>query len=1258
MKFEVEPVKKEIEQIQGIEEVSSPDSYFEKYEKEIKPLFEMLKPDDADFSEFEDSMKDLLLTDLKEQQIVRGDLIVSPEENLDQMKDLLNSRLKQALEDNRDYEKRKDLDPEFIKNAKIALIYQEDSEDLMNNKVLEYGNSFDSVEKVKVDYLKSYLLGGAKEKLSYSDLEKLLKTRYRKNLSNISYFDYYQNYTEDIPERLVVDMLEEKDLTNAFHYILQDSENGKYSKDVFSKIMEKGLTKNAFSFIDKFEEIDFDLLSQTEEYNNVHELDSIGEYINESQLEISQKNIFLDRLLERVVELGEGKDSFRTSFSAEYIDYLTKQEKFSPTLEQFIVNTFCSEYASYDELYFSAGQIKIPEDVSLSLRERAFKQVVADNKYGIHNLEKISNNFLSIKRDEETSQLIEDSINSCLSDVESAEKGVYLISNFGGRLPERSKDLEMFREKLEKSIIENLKRDSVEHYLKVCDDLYFFKIKENLFKDKEIPALFEKNLISLLEKGDISKFIDFTEEIELDEYIDLLNQKENIVLIQNNLMSLLEKGDLENFHLFIKPLNSITNLDGFLSDPVTISLIRSKLVDLISPGQINTYFELEKKLNFIDLEGFLDRPDVIGHIKKMFNKIISQNNLKSLIDFQKNFSHKDIADFLVSPEVVSFIREKLFSLILEDSKVSQATFLIKEIDFLSFEDIFPDTQESKKFLEKGLLTAVGQINFPAIDFFKENTSINFTEIKDDLLSSTEEALLGLLGRKKNLSDFQKLIKLMDFTGYKSRVFDVGYDVFGTDLDIDLFNEIKNILEGVEIGDDFKKLGVKSLENDGVRELKSIILELKNSFTKNSFNPEILLDDPIRLSIFKSYTGFSDSGWGNTGNESLKKIIRKSLETAEQEVPFPESDVVYIDKLGSKNKEEKNTYSPDFLERFNVLLDDVEGSKKILLEQDKPLSHITENIFEKIKPIKLRLKEKLLETGNEFAQKNLKEKINLLENINIRSIKDFQDNFKILSQFKEFDSDLRQAMFTFAFAKNRNYLDREISEVEKENPSIEEVSWLVDFVDHITNREVMSQYFTDKQSMRAFEKNINPKALILELSKLQKDNSTDGKNSFKFIPSRNLLTEISGHIGSACWANKYESIVEELPNISSVTMVMNPDNKFERIAGSSVLIETKSTEGDDLLIIRGLNPQENIINQLSIDDFFEQFTKYMKGVAERSGKRLAISIDDHSGGHTTNRPTLFNNIYARRDSLERVGLLNPREANFNGYDISNEVYLID
>ena len=111
------------------------------------------------------------------------------------------------------------------------------------------------------------------------------------------------------------------------------------------------------------------------------------------------------------------------------------------------------------------------------------------------------------------------------------------------------------------------------------------------------------------------------------------------------------------------------------------------------------------------------------------------------------------------------------------------------------------------------------------------------------------------------------------------------------------------------------------------------------------------------------------------------------------------------------------------------------------------------------------------------------------------------------------------------------------------------------------------------------------------------------------------------------------------------------------AAWSTTAVAESVEGEQLLIIRGLNPLQNLINKMDAAAFYDEVTGWAKEKAAAAGRRAAIVIDWHSGGSGTNRPALYEFLSTKRDSLQRVTNLNPKDTVFNGYGITTDAYYL-
>ena len=71
---------------------------------------------------------------------------------------------------------------------------------------------------------------------------------------------------------------------------------------------------------------------------------------------------------------------------------------------------------------------------------------------------------------------------------------------------------------------------------------------------------------------------------------------------------------------------------------------------------------------------------------------------------------------------------------------------------------------------------------------------------------------------------------------------------------------------------------------------------------------------------------------------------------------------------------------------------------------------------------------------------------------------------------------------------------------------------------------------------------------------------------------------------------------------------------------------------------------------------DAFVEYAGGIADARNMRLAMVLDDYSGGATTNRPVLNGILDPRKLNLPKAHV-NAEDTKFNGYDVTNTSYYI-
>ncbi|MBP7807101.1 hypothetical protein KA047_01250 [Candidatus Saccharibacteria bacterium] len=269
------------------------------------------------------------------------------------------------------------------------------------------------------------------------------------------------------------------------------------------------------------------------------------------------------------------------------------------------------------------------------------------------------------------------------------------------------------------------------------------------------------------------------------------------------------------------------------------------------------------------------------------------------------------------------------------------------------------------------------------------------------------------------------------------------------------------------------------------------------------------------------------------------------------------------------------------------------------------------------------------------------------------------HLRVLSQYDDMKSPLRRALFTVTLMKYPNEIQRVTDLLGKkpDDVKLNDLDSMVEFVQHMTNQETWGPIAKAFELQKGFNRVLDIGAINENISR-GKNLGNLGKRTMKFIPTREALMEFSGHIGDACWANTYHSIARQFPNFTSVIMVQNPETKHARLAGSAFLIEAMDAKNEPVLIIRGLNPIQNVIEQLDEQDFLNSFSDYAREIAKKRGMKLAVVIDDHSGGSATNRPRLFTHMSkVLKPQLQPIELASEPVTEFNGYDISDHTYLL-
>lgn len=228
------------------------------------------------------------------------------------------------------------------------------------------------------------------------------------------------------------------------------------------------------------------------------------------------------------------------------------------------------------------------------------------------------------------------------------------------------------------------------------------------------------------------------------------------------------------------------------------------------------------------------------------------------------------------------------------------------------------------------------------------------------------------------------------------------------------------------------------------------------------------------------------------------------------------------------------------------------------------------------------------------------------------------------------------------------------------PTPEALVALREFVAHIVDQEFYMPLLTDadgkvdRNQWRALQWLTLTSALDEHISRMQRG-SHNRSTTLQIIPCRGLGLELSGHTGDTCWAaeTKDGSFAQKYPNVTGLLFVRNPGEASERLVGSALLVITTDLDtGEEVVIIRGINPIENYINATNANDFLSSLFDYAKSVSHN--RRVAVVINPQGpGGAATNRPAIYAalNINIRGRLTESRPMRPAANSTVNGYSLS-------
>ncbi|MBU1119050.1 hypothetical protein KKH43_04175 [Patescibacteria group bacterium] len=700
------------------------------------------------------------------------------------------------------------------------------------------------------------------------------------------------------------------------------------------------------------------------------------------------------------------------------------------------------------------------------------------------------------------------------------------------------------------------------------------------------------------------------------------------------------------------------------------------------PVNEETWGKIVSKLHEIDFLGALSSPEVVRNpavdkqdlmhrliekqspwIDEMFESCRDQlTNLDEIFDYFWKYGHYYmILGHLEDFEQYVSDHQRLVDRALKHGVTGNWEAVIENLDKLKGvdkEEVFDEAYERLwVYAEKNK----DQKEFNELYAIVGENIHKLPEIGSD---RADEVIAGLI----NMDRLDLAERVNQKTGIPDKLLHEVSKKYKGRVDLRLFVLAQQIYEE-EPAEDFRALGVQETGEKGLQELIEVYQRERSRIISGDFSLEDF-QNSVFDTMFKSIVRFGYAEYGDQNEAVFRAKVELYYSNESQYVSLNEayvaSEPVRVFRYDGKAQDEFQFPEP-VQHRLNVLLHSIEEARRFA-GQDEGANLLLERIREKRSKAVLELAERIESQENEKAKIAFSDLQANLEALDLEELKNPQEMFVTLRKSNFFEEELRQAMFYFAFLNHPNFLEKRVGEFNRENSSIDELSWVHNFTGHVALQATLLPYFKNNKARKELKSLLNTSALKQGISQYS-NLPTKGSKSMRFDPHRDLLTEFSGYIADACWTegdvddeeNIFEgevvSILDEFPNVVSENFVINPDTENEKFGGATLLIETESKDNEKLLVITGINPLENVINQLSPRDFLKQYLIHLDKAAKRLERKTAITIDDHSGGSATNRPTFFAYLSKIKPYLKKVTLKSKEDTEFNGYDIREDTYLI-
>lgn len=491
----------------------------------------------------------------------------------------------------------------------------------------------------------------------------------------------------------------------------------------------------------------------------------------------------------------------------------------------------------------------------------------------------------------------------------------------------------------------------------------------------------------------------------------------------------------------------------------------------------------------------------------------------------------------------------------------------------------------------------------------------------------------------------------------------------------VFREYQGLYRGGEPSADFAKLGIKGTGKTAINSFRQVMQKIKNDFIEKSTFDRIdeVIGNPSFEEIISYLSNFETSQWARS--RPLREVAQAFINDKKQgliaELPSeytPGRIKVQTSATEDEDQSEQVQVRPEAQEQYQRFIESMtagiyetwadestvkqfcfQAVDKEILSCRRQISKLTgdRDLDDETRSARIRRQERQIE-----SLQALRLELDRSDDL-LTTLLQYEIQNKI--KFTEYSS---QVIQTLVWSRAKDVLGNAMTVVSKLSgkyyPEYSDLTRLIELVANQMKQHVWPKMQLKKEEIDRLNQVFNLRAVEDEIKRI---GSLSSKNSEEFtcVPSRDLQAELSGYYCDACWTSA-EDIMKDNPHMIGVSFVSTPDNATtKRIVGGSLLIET-TAGGDKALIVRGLNPRENVINSLNPEDFVQRFLDYLEPICRARGiKKILFPI--HQKGALSNRPALLSYLKGFNDKEKFPVLPLDEEVNFNGYDIKDSCVVL-